>query len=168
MCSFLRLRKWKFVQFEACESGDKNGIAGCLVNISTGGDWLDHRGSQLYWCKCYFPQVFKLYHSFNVYLIASSTYQLTHHGFNVFLIASTTYQLTHLRPLLSKLRRFACQAADNALALVSRFSTSDCMLAGSFLVGIGKMEYSLYRCEFYLMDSVLKTPIIYLNSKMYY
>ncbi|KAG5532630.1 hypothetical protein RHGRI_027056 [Rhododendron griersonianum] len=47
----------------------------------------------------------------------------------------------------SKLRRFACQAADNALALVSRFSTSDCMLAGSFLVGIGKMEYSLYRIK---------------------
>ncbi|KAF7132517.1 hypothetical protein RHSIM_Rhsim09G0118400 [Rhododendron simsii] len=47
----------------------------------------------------------------------------------------------------SKLRRFACQAADNALAIVSRFSTSDCMLAGSFLVGIGKMEYSLYRIK---------------------
>ncbi|KAI8539299.1 hypothetical protein RHMOL_Rhmol09G0170900 [Rhododendron molle] len=47
----------------------------------------------------------------------------------------------------SKLRRFACQAADNALALVSRFSTSDCMSAGSFLVGIGKMEYSLYRIK---------------------
>ncbi|KAE9461606.1 hypothetical protein C3L33_06488, partial [Rhododendron williamsianum] len=38
-------------------------------------------------------------------------------------------------------------AADNALALVSRFSTSDCMLAGSFLVGICKMVYSLYRIK---------------------
>ncbi|KAF7120245.1 hypothetical protein RHSIM_Rhsim13G0143500 [Rhododendron simsii] len=44
----------------------------------------------------------------------------------------------------SKLRQFACQVADNALALVSWFSISDCMLAGSFLVGICKMEYSLY------------------------
>lgn len=32
----LRLRKWKFVQFEACESGDENGIARSFVYISTG------------------------------------------------------------------------------------------------------------------------------------
>ncbi|KAI7980537.1 hypothetical protein LOK49_Contig138G00007 [Camellia lanceoleosa] len=47
----------------------------------------------------------------------------------------------------SKLRQFACQAADNALSLVSRLSISDYKLDGFFLVEICKMEYSLYRIQ---------------------
>ncbi|XP_057478284.1 protein PHYLLO, chloroplastic isoform X2 [Actinidia eriantha] len=48
-----------------------------------------------------------------------------------------------------RLRQFACQAAANALTLVSSFSTSDNTLDGSFVVGIHKMEYSLYRILLY-------------------
>ncbi|KAL6349813.1 hypothetical protein AAG906_001700 [Vitis piasezkii] len=45
----------------------------------------------------------------------------------------------------STLRKFACQAADHALNMLSKFSIPDFIFHGSFLCKIRGMEYSIYR-----------------------
>ncbi|RVX06285.1 Retrovirus-related Pol polyprotein from transposon RE2 [Vitis vinifera] len=45
----------------------------------------------------------------------------------------------------STLRKFACQAADHALNMLSKFSIPDFIFHGSFLCKIHGMEYSIYR-----------------------
>ncbi|XP_059655618.1 protein PHYLLO, chloroplastic isoform X4 [Cornus florida] len=47
----------------------------------------------------------------------------------------------------SYLRKFACQAADHALSILSRLSTADSILYGFPFCKICKMEYSFYRIQ---------------------
>lgn len=45
------------------------------------------------------------------------------------------------------LKQFACQAADDALSVLSSFSLTDHMLNSSFFIKISELKYSLYRIQ---------------------